>query len=200
MAKSALICLNLINDFIDEKGKMSDGYVEFAEKHESLSRIRLLQDHFREQGQLVIHSRLCFSEDYWEHPGEDYPLFAPVLEKQALKLGDWGTEFLEQTAPVGREPVLNQHRVSAFYRTRLGIILRTQKIENVFLVGLGLNMSVENTAREANDRDYHVTVVDDGCIAKSESVHSASLESLKEFAVMRDASDILLKLAMGNRG
>ena len=199
MAKSALVCLNLITDVIDPKGKLAEDYAAFAAKHETLQRIRRLQDHFREQGHLVIHSRLCFSPDYWEPPGEGSALFAPVLEKEALKLGDWGTEFLEETAPDGREPVLNQHRIRAFYRTRLGIILRTQEIENLFIAGLGLNMSVENTAREAHDRDYHVTIVDDGCVAHTDKTHDASLESLKEFAVMRDTSDILLKLALENR-
>jgi nicotinamidase-related amidase len=199
MAKSALICLNLINEFLDPKGKLSKDYAEFAKKHDTLKGIRRLQEHFREQGQLVIHSRLCFSSDYWEHPGEDSVLFGPVLEKQALKLDEWGTEFVEETAPQGKEPVLNQHRISAFYRTRLDIILRAQGIENLFIVGLGLNMSVENTAREAHDADYHVTIVDDACIAHTQKMHDASLESLKEFAVMRNTSDILLKLVMGNR-
>lgn len=201
MAKSALVCLNLTNDFIDPKGKLAKNYSAYAEKHESLQRIRRLQDHFREQNQLVIHCRLCFSEDYWEHPGKEArsALMGPIIERDALKIGEWGSEFLEETAPVGREPILNQHRISAFYRTRLGIILRTQEIEDIYIAGVGTNLSIESSAREAHDRDYNICVVDDAGIARSEEAHDASVESLKEFAVLSQTSDILLKLAMGNR-
>lgn len=198
MTKSALICLNLTNEFIDEKGKLSYDYAEFAKEHETIQRIRRLQDHFRDQNQLVIHSRLCFSPDYWEHPGENFPLFKKVTDNQALKLGEWGTEFFEETAPHDREPVLNQHRISAFYRTRLDIILSSQHIENIFIVGLSTNLSIQNTAREANDRDYKVTIVEDASIARSEELRDAALKSLDDFAILRDTSDILLELAMGN--
>ena len=54
---------------------------------------------------------------------------------------------------------------SAFFNTQLDWVLRRAGIEHVAICGIVTNGGVASTARDAHMRDYHVTVLADGCAA-----------------------------------
>jgi nicotinamidase-related amidase len=174
----ALLLIDLINDLIAPQGKLSGkGYAEFAERHDSLSRIARLLEHARSQGQRVIHVRVGFSPDYREQP-KDSPLFQHASKFGALKLGDWGTEFLPQATPLPGETILTKHRVNAFVGTPLDLILRNAGIERIAIVGCSTDVGMQTTARAAHDLDYQVTVIGDCCIAPGDEDHEPTLRML----------------------
>lgn len=192
---SALICLDLINDLIHPDGKLANkGYVEFAKENDTIQRIARIQDHFRQNGQLIVHTRVGFSEGYVECPPTS-PLFGHAKKQGALQLGTWGTDLLEEVGKKGAEPALTKHRVSPFYRTRLELILRTQNVNHLYICGVSTNLAVEQTAREAHDRDLAVTVISDACIAADMETHSRALESIKAFADVKPFGDVAVQLA-----
>jgi nicotinamidase-related amidase len=84
-----------------------------------------------------------------------------------------------------------KHRISAFYGTDLDQICRANNIERLILTGVSTSMAVELTAREAHDRDYHVTVITDATTCASDEEKNASLSILKRIGLLMSTSDLM---------
>ncbi|MEJ2424715.1 MAG: cysteine hydrolase [Candidatus Thiodiazotropha sp.] len=178
--QQALILIDLINELIAPGGKLSaKGYTNFADQHGTLGRIADLLNHSRSQAHKIIHVRVGFSPDYREQP-KDSPLFKHASRFDALKLGEWGTEFVPQATPLPGETVLVKHRVNAFYGTPLEILLRNAGIDQLAIVGCSTDVGVQTTARAAHDLDYACTVIGDCCIAPSDEDHEPTLRMLSK--------------------
>ncbi len=178
----ALVLIDLINELISPKGKLSGkGYTDFAERHGTLNRVAALLEHVRRQHDRVIHVRVAFSPDYREQP-KDSPLFMHASRLEALKLGEWGTEFVPLAAPMSGETILTKHRVNAFVGTSLDLLLRNAGIRRVAVVGCSTDVGVQTTARAAHDLDYACTVIGDCCIAPSDEDHAPTLRMLTKVA------------------
>jgi nicotinamidase-related amidase len=176
--QQALLLIDLINELIADEGKLSGkGYADFARRHDTLGRIATLLEHARSQRYTIIHVRVGFSADYREQP-KDSPLFKHASRLGALKLGEWGTEFLPQASPLPGETILTKHRVNAFVGTPLDLILRNTGIEQVAIVGCSTDVGLQTTARAAHDLDYPCTVIGDCCIAPSDADHEPTLRML----------------------
>ena len=89
-----------------------------------------------------------------------------------------GAEFY-RVEPEAGEPVVVEHRYSAFVDTGLELILRSRGIRSVVLIGVATNVCVESTARDAYRRDYCVTLADD-CSATYDAKHAATLHNLDD--------------------
>lgn len=176
--QQALLLIDLINELIAPEGKLSGkGFADFAERHGTLHKVAALLEHARRQGHNIIHVRVGFSPDYREQPKES-PLFKHASRLDALKLGEWGTEFLPQATPLPGETIITKHRVNAFVGTPLDLILRNAGIEKVAIVGCSTDVGMQTTARAAHDLDYRVTVIGDCCIAPSDDDHDPTLRML----------------------
>lgn len=194
--KSALLCLDLINDIAHPEGKIGGerGYAKFAEEHNTIKRIARIQEQFRQQGHPVIHVRVQFSEGYPEIY-KNSKIYAPVTEKQALLRHTWGTEFLPEVAPEEHEAIITKHRISAFFRTRLELILSSLEIKNLYLCGVSTNLAINTTVREAHDRDFNTYVLADACIDTDTQTHASALMNMGRFTTVTDFADVALKLA-----
>jgi len=71
---------------------------------------------------------------------------------------------------------------SAFYMTRLEWVLRKCGIEHVVCAGIVTNGGVASTVRDAHVREFHCTVLEDGCAAFSKTIHDAAIEGLRPVA------------------
>jgi len=180
--QQALVLIDLINELVAPEGKLSaKGYADFAARHDTLNRVTTLLEHARRQAFRVIHVRVGFSPDYREQPKES-PLFKHASKLGALRLGDWGTEFLPQASPLAGETVLTKHRVNAFAGTSLELHLHNAGIRRVAVVGCSTDVGVQTTARAAHDLDYDCTVIGDCCIAPCDDDHEQTLRMLTKVA------------------
>ncbi|MFT7144166.1 MAG: nicotinamidase-related amidase [Alphaproteobacteria bacterium] len=191
----ALLCIDLINDCLSAEGKLSEGLVEFEQKNDVLQRVARIQEHVREQGGLVVHTRTCFTGENYHELDEVSPYFKKVKDLGALKLGDWGTEFVPAVAPKLDEPVINKHRFGPFSRTRLEIVLRSNNITELYIVGLSTMRSVAQCAIEAHDHDFKVVVLKDGCIDVSEDTHNLGLRFIEGVAEVKDFNEVAMRIA-----
>lgn len=189
----ALLCIDLINDCLKEEGKLSEGFVNFEKEHNVLQRIARIQDHVRDQGGIVVHTRTGFSKNYPEL-NEVSDFFKAVKNGGALQFGEWGTEFVEEVAPKEGEPVINKHRFGPFYRTRLEIVLRSNNIKELYIVGLSTMRSVAQAAMEAHDHDFKVVVLKDGCLAKTDKEHQHGLEFIEGVCEVKDFNQIAVRM------
>ena len=74
-------------------------------------------------------------------------------------------------APQEGEMTVTKRRVCAFTGSDLEVILRAHGIQHIVLSGVATSGVVLSTVREAADKDYHVTVLADGCADGDEEVH-----------------------------
>jgi len=190
--KSALVCIDYINEMVSPGGKLSGkGYLNFVQEKNTLQNVQTLQTLFRNKSLPVIHVKVSFSPDHAEVPFHS-PLFGKAKEFNALKLGEWGTEFAELVSPIEQEKIIVKRRVSSFYSTDLELILRLNDIKTVYFCGVATDLAVESAVRDAHDRDFHVVVVEDCCAAANENDHNKSLSTMQKIAVVKKMSEIEL--------
>lgn len=187
---TALVLIDFINDIVDPKGKLAGkGYTQFDEKHGGLTVASDLLARARASKSAVIHVRVGFSPDYKEQP-EGSPLFGGAKKFNALRLGDWGTEFHPKVSPVADEAVLVKHRVSAFYCTSLEMVLRTYGVRTIVIAGCATDMAVQAAARDAHDRDFACVIASDGCIAANDDDHEQTLRMITKIATVRKSEEL----------
>lgn len=190
--KSALICIDFVNEMVSPKGKLTGkGYLAFVEKNNTLQKVQDLQIKFRSHGHEVIHVKISFSEDYLEHPINS-PLLGKAKEFQALQSGSWGSDFPETILPLHDEKIIIKRRVSAFYGTDLEITLRANAIDTIYICGVSTDLAVESAVRDAHDRDFNVIIVSDCCAAANEDDHNKSLVTLQKISTIKKLSEIEL--------
>lgn len=188
--KAALLCIDLINDIVDDRGKLAGkGYASFNRDRGVLGKIATFQRRCRDLGVPVIHVRIGFSPTYVEQPKRS-PLFGRAAEFGALKLGAFGTEFCDTVAPVENEVTVIKHRVSAFYGTDLDVILRAIGTDHLIVCGVATDLAVEAAARDAHDRDFNVTVLADCCIAAGGDDHENALRTLRKLGSVINADEV----------
>jgi nicotinamidase-related amidase len=74
--------------------------------------------------------------------------------------------------------VLYKHRVSAFAGNALQMILRSQGIETLVLMGIATSGIVLSTVRAAADLDFQCIVIKDACFDRDEEVHRVLMEKI----------------------
>ena len=188
----ALLCLDFENDVVHPDGKVSGkGYAAYNAEHNTLAKLRVVQDQFRDANVPVVHVRVGFSPSYAEQP-KGSPLMGKAHEFGAFDLSGWGAEFLEEVAPQGDELIITKHRVGSFFGTPLELTLKTMGVTEVYLAGVATDMVVESTAREAHDRDFAVNVIADCCIAASDEDQKRTLTNMEKLATILDCGDLSL--------
>ena len=78
---------------------------------------------------------------------------------------------------------------SAFHASRLEWVLRKCGIEHLYFTGIVTNGGVASTVRDAHVREFHCTVIQDGCAAFGETVHAAAIEGLRPVAKVITVAD-----------
>jgi nicotinamidase-related amidase len=74
-------------------------------------------------------------------------------------------------APIDGEITVTKRRVSAFTGSDLELVLRAFEVKHLVLTGIATSGVVLSTLREAADKDYKLTVIEDCCADGDEEVH-----------------------------
>jgi nicotinamidase-related amidase len=147
---------------------------------EILPNVRRLQDACRAGGIELIHIRI----KYLTPDGRD--------GQRSITMGDGGIpydprddDFLELVAPVGDEIVVDKTSAGTFNSTALDQILRNMRIDRLWMTGLVTEGCVELTARDAADRGYYVTLVEDGLASSTRVAHHDALQRMSDGGLIK---------------
>lgn len=168
---AALVVVDVQNDFCHEKGALARAGLNVRHMKRVVPRLASFLEEARSSGVRVIFIKTVHTP--WTH-SEARKDWGTCLE------GSWGQEFYG-VQPKGDEPVVVKHRYGAFSDTDLDLILRSQKVKSLIVVGVATNVCVESTVREAYMKDYHVVLVSDCCAAASAAEHRAALYNTDRF-------------------
>lgn len=200
--KVALLCIDVqYLDAAEGFGVFADaersGVPEEAQRYyfdrlktKVLPGMRRLQDAFRSSELEVIHCRICaLTKD-----GRDRGAGHRRLHLLAAK-GSKEAEFIDEVAPVGDEIIIDKTASGVFSCTNMHYVLGNLGIRSLYMCGVYTNECVETTARDACDLGYFVTVVDDACATVTQSLHEASLATMRDrYARISTVNEVLRDL------
>lgn len=143
--------------------------------HVVLPNVRRLQDNFRDAKLEVIHTRIMsMTIDGRERSAghKRLGLHAAPNSKEA--------EFLPEVAPKGDEIIINKTASGVFNATNIEYILRNMGITGLFVCGVYTNECVSTTVRDACDRGFYTTLINDACATVTPQLHNATLETIRD--------------------
>ena len=149
-AKTALVIVDMQNDFVKEGGTL---VVPDAEA--TLPKLRGLLDLARGSGMKVI-----FTQDTHAEGDPEWEIWP-----EHVREGSWGWEIVEELAPREDELVIRKVRYDAFYGTHLDHYLRVWDVDTLVICGTVANICVHYTAASAALRWFGVVVPRDATSA-----------------------------------
>jgi len=174
---SALVLVDLLNDFLAEDGKLIGQIGPMLEKLNFKSHIERLLSAARKAGLVVIFAPHGVDDHSFDDVKCLHPRFQWALDNKVLRTGDYGAEFYEPFKPLPGEIVVSRHRMfNSFQGTDLHAQLKKKNIENVILAGLTSQTCIEGTGRHALELGYHVTFLKDAVAEFTEKAHLAALD------------------------
>jgi len=185
---TAILVLDLINDIVSPSGKTPSCAAHAAER-QIMAKANIATRFARDKGWLVVHVKVGFSAHYAEHPLNS-PVFGKAKGAQALKLGEWGTDFHQELVVDAQDCILIKHRVSPFYGTPLDLLLRNNQVSRLLISGVSSTWAVQAAAREGHDRDYQIMIIEDACAAATEEEHQLSMRQLSRIARILTSADL----------
>ncbi len=149
---------------------------------------------FRAAGHSIIHitigARLPDASDAPAH-------MRSLFRELGNHAGSRDHEILDELKPRPGELVINKTSIGAFASTGIDSLLRALGREQLYLLGVSTNMCVETTAREAADRGYQVTLVEDACATTHADLHAATMKNFQRlFGRVCSTTEVMNELAM----
>ncbi|HEV8339029.1 MAG TPA: isochorismatase family cysteine hydrolase [bacterium] len=126
----------------------------------------------------------------------------PHTEKRArivCQPGTWDAEIIEDLKPLvdSRSHIIEKHKFSVFYNTRLEVLLRILGRRTLIVSGSTTNACIDTSIREAYMRDYDLLIVSDCIGGVRRDWHEMALAVWAQYcgAVVR-SEDLLAMLSL----
>lgn len=193
---TALVIIDLQNDFLAPGGAYDRGGAVSPQARALPARVAPVARALKGQGGFVAASQFTLWPD-----AHGEPMISPHLKqlRPFLRRGDFvaGSPGQANVAELDGLVDVSVWKVaySAFFNTQLDWVLRRAGISSVVVAGIVTNGGVASTVRDAHMRDYHVTVLTDGCAAPTPAMHEAALADLRTVAEVVSCQDLLDRLA-----
>lgn len=195
-AKTALVVIDLQNDFLDARGAYARGGDTNPPALLLPGRVAAVARALKAGGGLVVASQFTLWPDAKGEPMVSPHLKAlrPYLSKGDFAPGSWGQANVDALAGLV-DVTVSKVAYSAFFNTQLDWVLRRAGIDTVAVCGIVTNGGVASTVRDAHMRDYRTLVLADGCAAFGEERHNTSLADMRNVAEVTDGAPFIASLA-----
>lgn len=185
--KVALIIVDMQNDFVHDDGyfgRMAEkiGFTTKASIDMNCLKapipyIKRLADIMRKARRPIVYLQCVLEPDYADagFPTDHLP---QAKEMQFLVKETWGAQICEELTPQKGDYVVTKRTYGGFSYTHLDLLLRNLDIKTLVMTGVGTNVCVETTIREAVALGYKVIIVSDATGTSSWELHRSSLNAL----------------------
>lgn len=184
----ALLVVDMQNGFCHEQGSFAKMGIR-SDPTAIVPHINELRSTFRAAKFPVFFLRTVYNEDYSDRRERDR---GDRLEKlQGLMRDTWDADVLDELTPECDEIVVDKTRRSAFFRTSLESTLKERGVNHVILTGVGTDVCVESTARDAYQMDFCVTTTSDASGTVNPQDHLAALHALRLFGGTASTAEVV---------
>lgn len=123
----------------------------------------------------------------------------PQMRALEAKFGNWEGErefeFLDELVPQPGEAIVTKLSVSAFTSSNIDALLRNVGVQSLVVTGVSTSQCVDLTARDAADRGYACTVVEDAVAEDREEYHQGTLEQFQRvFGRVASTNEVMHEL------
>jgi nicotinamidase-related amidase len=176
----AVLPIDLQNDFMLPNGAVGKAGGDLTSMAELLPKAEEFINRTREFGVKLVHVRIVDlpngesdSPSWIRSKGHMSNVHAFAVE------GTWGADFCEGCEPKPGEMVVTKHRSSAFVGTNLDMILKSNGVKTVVIIGEQTPGCVEATYRDAAYYDFYNVLVEDCVAGRDRELHEASIKIQK---------------------
>ena len=130
----------------------------------------------------VFYTRMGFNANYSD-AGITLDRQTIIKDLKGFMRGTWDAEILDELTPdmAKGEVVIDKTRNTAFWHTDLMERLVKLGIDQLIVTGVGTQVCVESTVRDAYTNGYDCIVVEDATATLSDEEHDASLKAMTWF-------------------
>ncbi len=195
LAGTALLVCDLQNDFVHPDGAYGRAGLGTREIAALPDRLAPLAGRVRAGGGWVVATQFTLVPGRGGAPLISPHLAAlrPFLGRGDFCLGAWGHQLVDGLQPADLS--VEKVAYSAFYMSRLEWVLRRCGITRLLACGIVTDGGVASTVREANVREFDVTVLADGCAAFTVPVHETAIAALRPVSRVATVAEMMAELA-----
>lgn len=178
-SRTALLVVDVQNDYCSPGGALDREGGDIAMTRAVVPNVSALVEAARRYGVKVV-----WLQQTWLPGGaSDSPAWIYMKRRNGIRAercveGTWGQQFVAGLEPRAGEPIVKKHRSSGFVGTNLDLILRSNRIETVVVIGVMTEGCVESTARDAAFSDYYVVLTPDCMASDVLAWHEASITTM----------------------
>ncbi|HEX4171939.1 MAG TPA: cysteine hydrolase [Acetobacteraceae bacterium] len=202
--KSALIVVDMQNDFVHSEGRLGcksrevpEAEIDMPFLQGTIPQVQRLVDAFREAGRPVVYVAHILKADYsdaqvpyWRfgiRPGEGNHTF--IVENT------WGAQIVDELKPKEGEHLIIKKGFGGFSNTPLDTVLRNLGVTTCVVSGVTTCVCVSTTVRGGVDHNYHVILVKDAVAEVNRRTHEAELETMaRVFADVKTTEEVVAML------
>ena len=178
-----LLIVDLQNDFLSPQGAYARGGAVNPEALALPARVQPVAQAVKAAGGLVVACQFTLWPDAKGEPMIAPHLLSlrPFLRRGDFQSGSWGHAHVDEIQP-WVDVSVSKVAYSAFFNTQLDWVLRHAGVDHLAVCGIVTNGGVASSVRDAHMREYHVTVLSDGCAAFKPEVHAHALADMGTLA------------------
>jgi nicotinamidase-related amidase len=174
---TALLPVDLLSDFLDEKGKLAERIGPMLEKTDLKTNLARLINGARAAGVKIFYVPHGLHEHSFDDVKHIHPRWRWAMDIKLFWKGEWGTDFYDTFAPKEGDVIISRHcTFDSFINTDMLQTLHEAKVEKVVLAGLTSHTCVESAGRHALEEGFHVTFLTDAVAEFTEAAHNAAIE------------------------
>jgi ureidoacrylate peracid hydrolase len=178
-AKSALLIVDMQNDFCTEGGWLHSRGIDVSPNRKPIKPLQALIGTFRDAGLPVVWVNWGVRKDllnispslrHAHNPKGDEPGLAqsvPGTRSEVIKFGSWGAQVVDEINPGARDVQIVKHRFSAFWDTETDAVLRNLGIKTLFIGGVNMDQCVMTTLEDASFLGYDTVLIEDATATTS---------------------------------
>lgn len=183
-SRTAILLIDLQNDIIrNPSGPFYGSIAEQVKEKKVVENTVRLTEGARAAGALIFYITVVRRKDYGDVVNQISELVAagkapPPKQQISLVEGTHGAQLVDELKPRPEDYVLVKKRRNAFYSTELDFHLRARGITTLAIGGVATDLGVENTVRDAWDRDYNVIVIEDISVSAPQANHDHAISNV----------------------
>lgn len=200
LGKTALLSVDMQNsEWSPERiakaripGSKEAPYLEIMEKIENqlIPNQQRLQAAARKAGIEVIYTTI----ESYTLDGRDRSLDHKISNLFCPK-GSWEAKVIDAVGPQPNDIVIPKTASGIFNSTNIEYVLRNLGIEYLIIYGICTDQCVECAIRDAADRGFLVTQVEDACAANEVARHNVSIEQMRgHYCRTRTTDEIIAEI------
>ncbi|WP_213936574.1 isochorismatase family cysteine hydrolase [Pseudomonas sp. dw_612] len=116
------------------------------------------------------------------------------LSDMHLPKGSPQARIIDDLTPTENEVVLPKTSSGVFNSTNIDYVLRNLEVRHLVIAGIVTDQCVDMAVRDAADRGYLVTLVEDACATYTPERHQACLNAVKGYCWIADTHTVLGRL------